>query len=52
MIGWLAFYVGLSVVTCSALWPMLRAPRAPAVIVPALLYFAVPDATYDSEGLT
>lgn len=50
MIGYLAFYFALSVVSLGCVYPMLRAPRFH--IYPAeLVADYVPLATYDHGGL-
>ena len=48
MIGWLAFYAGLTAATWTVLWPMFRAP---AMLVPPELFGDVPNATFDHWGL-
>ncbi len=49
MIGWLAFYAGITAATWTAVWPMLRMP---SLIHPTRpITDTVPSATFDFGGL-
>lgn len=51
MIGYLAFYVGLSAASLAAVWPMVRMPHVFIPTVPPADVY-VPVATFDTGGFS